>query len=150
MTASTVQRHVSKSVAALLGLLFVGLLVTLEKSLCPSANVLGLPCPGCGMTRAIALLLTGDGPAAIHLHPLSPCVATAGLIYATVTAVGRIWPTARLSANFLSTSTRTSFAILFCGAMVLVWGLRFFNYLGGPAPVEPLWGQPLLDISQFG
>lgn len=38
-------------------------------SLCPSRALLGLPCPGCGMTRALAALLRGDFAAAFAFHP---------------------------------------------------------------------------------
>ncbi|HUS07468.1 MAG TPA: DUF2752 domain-containing protein [Bryobacteraceae bacterium] len=34
----------------------------------------GLPCPLCGMTRALSLLLHGDVSAGIAMHPMSPIV----------------------------------------------------------------------------
>src|SRR5688572_27899754 len=38
--------------------------------LCPSAGLLGLPCPGCGLTRATLLFLQGEFSRALALHPL--------------------------------------------------------------------------------
>lgn len=42
---------------------------------CPSRLLLGLPCPGCGMTRAVAALLRGDLAGAFILHPWAPVLA---------------------------------------------------------------------------
>lgn len=38
-------------------------------SLCPMVVITGLPCPGCGLTRAGFLLLRGDFAQAFLLHP---------------------------------------------------------------------------------
>lgn len=37
---------------------------------CPLRAVTGIPCPGCGMTRAYLSLLRGDWQAAWQYHPL--------------------------------------------------------------------------------
>ena len=36
---------------------------------CPVQILYGLPCPGCGLTRAGVLLLTGHFAAAFQMHP---------------------------------------------------------------------------------
>lgn len=41
---------------------------------CPFKRLTGLPCPGCGMTRAYLALLRGDISGAFQLHPLFPLV----------------------------------------------------------------------------
>src|SRR5690606_14827389 len=46
---------------------------------CPSAGWLGVPCPGCGLTRASLLLVSGDVAAALRLHPLVLVAAPAAL-----------------------------------------------------------------------
>lgn len=46
-----------------------------ETSFCFSRRVLGLPCPGCGMTRAFAHLAKGQWGAALAAHPLAPVLA---------------------------------------------------------------------------
>lgn len=43
-------------------------------SLCLLYNATGIPCPGCGMTRAVSYLLHGEWRAAMRLHPLAPLV----------------------------------------------------------------------------
>lgn len=42
--------------------------------LCPMALMLGLPCPGCGLTRALCLLTRGDFSGALAFHPLVPAI----------------------------------------------------------------------------
>ncbi len=42
---------------------------------CPLRFLLGIPCPGCGMTRALAHLARGEWRPALALHPLAPLVA---------------------------------------------------------------------------
>ena len=43
--------------------------------LCPMRLFAGLPCPGCGMTRAMAHLAKGEWAAAWRDHPFSPFLA---------------------------------------------------------------------------
>ncbi|MCC6588197.1 MAG: DUF2752 domain-containing protein [Bryobacterales bacterium] len=49
---------------------------------CPFRWLTGLPCPLCGMTRALFLLAKGDFIQAVELHALSPLVAAFGLALA--------------------------------------------------------------------
>ena len=55
----------------------------------------GLPCPLCGMTRALSLLLRGEWQRALEMHALSPLVLLA-LLY-TAAAIrplpGWLWTT---------------------------------------------------------
>jgi len=44
-------------------------------SICLSRRFLGLPCPGCGMTRALAHLAKGEWRAAVASHPFAPLLA---------------------------------------------------------------------------
>ncbi len=39
---------------------------------CPLQSTIGLPCPGCGLSRACLALLSGDVPRAMHLHAFAP------------------------------------------------------------------------------
>jgi hypothetical protein len=44
-------------------------------TLCPIANITGIACPGCGMTRAVAFLVRGDLELSAFYHPLAPLIA---------------------------------------------------------------------------
>lgn len=56
------------------------LLELFTQEVCPSMLVFGLPCPGCGLTRAGILLLKGDFAGAFQMHPFI-YVFVLGLIY---------------------------------------------------------------------
>lgn len=49
-----------------------------EASICILRRVL-VPCPSCGMTRALALLAKGQWSQALALHPLAPVLLVQGL-----------------------------------------------------------------------
>ena len=48
--------------------------------LCSSRLLTGLPCPGCGLTRGIVLLLHGNLAGALAIHPFSPIVLALALL----------------------------------------------------------------------
>jgi len=59
----------------LLAVLVVGAVILAAHAagivLCPFRRFVGLPCPGCGSTRAVLALLQGDVAAALALNPLA-------------------------------------------------------------------------------
>jgi hypothetical protein len=64
--------------AGLAGIAFLHLWVPApgaENSICFFRRALGIPCPGCGLTRAFAHLAKGDWAAALAAHPLGPLLA---------------------------------------------------------------------------
>src|SRR5512143_795696 len=58
----------------LLGLAFIPLPQNSTYLICGFRWLTGMPCPLCGMTRALSLLLKGQWTQALRLHPLSPVV----------------------------------------------------------------------------
>jgi hypothetical protein len=77
---SSASTAMSWALAGLLGVAGLALLHLwtpsddIRYSLCLSRR-LGLPCPGCGMTRALAHLAKGEWRAALTAHPFSPVLA---------------------------------------------------------------------------
>lgn len=106
--------------------------------LCPMAGVLGIPCPGCGLTRATLALLHGDIATAFHFHPL---VFVISPLFAWLTASAAIGyvrgPRARPNLKpWLASRTATVLLSALLVATFAVWLARFAGYFGGPAPVE--------------
>jgi hypothetical protein len=120
------------------------LAVVFEAPLCPTASLFGVPCPGCGLTRATLALLHGDLRGALRFHPLVLLLAPLyfGLIGAA--ALGYVAGPERSRARLRFTGrwvTPAAWALL---ALVLgVWLARFFGAFGGPVPVRSMLGAPL-------
>lgn len=54
---------------------------------CAFREMTGLPCPGCGMTRAFSSLCRGQWQRALSYHPLSPIVFVAVIALAVITCL---------------------------------------------------------------
>ena len=118
-----------------------GAFVFIGPPLCPTALFFGIPCPGCGLTRATLALLHGDFGAALHFHPLV-FVLTPLFAYALgVSLVDYVRGVPSAPARFtawLSQRTRYGAALALFFVVLGVWGARFAGYFGGPVPVESL------------
>lgn len=62
----------SRVLSAVIGLLVWGGLFLLTDSLCWFQSLFGVPCPGCGSTRAAIALFQGNFSEAFAYHPLIP------------------------------------------------------------------------------
>lgn len=60
-------------------LLPLGLLTT-GAEFCPFKVATGLPCPGCGITRASVAFLHGDLPTSFYYHPLGAPLVLAAIV----------------------------------------------------------------------
>jgi hypothetical protein len=115
----------------------VALAFALDFPICPSAGLLGIPCPGCGLTRATLALLRGDIAGAYHFHPLVFVLAP---LYIGVLGIAA-WefiagPTPNRKPWFDVTSRNATIAAVALLVLVLgVWGARFLGFFGGPVPV---------------
>jgi hypothetical protein len=136
MASAQVRRAFVAGGLAVLGFLFAAF----GPPFCPSALFLGVPCPGCGLTRATVAMLHGDFASALRLHPLSPVLvplfggALALVLFDYVRGPER--PRA-VPAWWTSRAATAGFSVLL--ALLLgVWVARFAGYFGGPVPVESL------------
>ncbi len=125
------------------GLALVGFAVAHDFPLCPLAGSIGVPCPGCGLTRATLALLHGDVRGAFHLHPLvwllTPLFAlfVGSALWQLLRdpSAPRAAPRMRWNGPALNVV-----AVLLLVVTLGVWLARFAGYFGGPAPVTTLYG----------
>ena len=124
-----------------LGVGAFALAVRADFPLCPLAGSMGVPCPGCGLTRATLALLHGDVRAALHFHPL--------VLLLTPLIIGVVGVAAwellrgsdqksRAAALFGNGRVVSIAAAVLLVLTVSVWLARFAGYLGGPVPVTSL------------
>jgi hypothetical protein len=118
--------------------------------LCPMAGLFGLPCPGCGMSRATRLVLAGRWSDAWALHPLVFVILP--LLAAFV--LHRLWgaargvhvelgvardPTTESAGQRLGRRLVNAFLLGVLLALLTLWVARFAGYFGGPVPVQAWW-----------
>ena len=118
----------------LAGALVAGLVLS-GAPLCPVAFFTGFPCPGCGLSRAGVSLLQGDLPAAFAASPLSPVV-----VPFFVLLVVRSVALYLKGGDASPPAWVTRGAIGLWAGLIVVWGLRYAGFFGGPVPVRSLWG----------
>jgi hypothetical protein len=114
-----------------------------EFPLCPSAGVFGVPCPGCGLTRATLAALKGDFAAAFQLHPLVFVIAPVYLAFVGHSLWRYLKGPAVQNAYRPPSRWLSAAALALLVAMMGVWGARFFDALGGPVEVRTYakWAQ---------
>jgi len=102
---------------------------------CTFARAFHAPCPGCGMTRAVRLLLAGDVRGSLHMHALAVPVLLAWGAFALST----VWATYRFGYPLIhrTRSGRAAIALLVVtyAASLALWALRWMGHFGGPVPV---------------
>jgi hypothetical protein len=90
---------------------------------CPLRSTLGMPCPGCGLTRAMLLFVQGHWQASISLHGFAPIVLAIGILLAAGSAMPQ-----RLHQKMVARVTdferRTGITALLIISALLYWILR--------------------------
>jgi hypothetical protein len=110
--------------------------VALGGQRCLLAALFHRPCPGCGLTRAVRLLVAGRFDASWKMHPLALPVLVAGalLVASTVWATFSGGSPAHLHRTRLGRGA-LALAVAVYGATIVLWVLRGFGCFGGPVPV---------------
>ena len=99
-------------ILAIVGVASILLGFITDRSICIFYNVTGVPCPGCGMTRAFIHLFKGDIKGALWFHPLFPIIPCIPFIiksnkkiylYGTIVIFIAVW-TVRLALLFPHTA----------------------------------------------
>src|SRR4051812_19524703 len=132
--------------------IFAGIVV-LRLPFCPLASVLGVPCPGCGLTRATLALAHGDLKHALELHPLVLVLSPLFIWAMSSAAVGYVrGPRPRRPARlWLASRPVTALGSALLLVTLGVWGARFLGYFGGPVPVETLsdWSRARASLATY-
>jgi hypothetical protein len=90
---------------------------------CAFRATTGKPCPGCGMSRALAALVRGDWSAAFFLHAFAPLFVAAGVLL-LVAAVLPAERRARLAGRVAAMERATGAAVWLAGAFMVYWLVR--------------------------
>lgn len=95
---------------------------------CPIKAVLRVPCPGCGLSRAVAMLLVGEWRAALVTHAFAPLFLLSFVALAVISTLPEplrqkaVWQIAVLEQ-------RTAISALLLWALIVYWGLRLIGLL---------------------
>jgi hypothetical protein len=100
---------------------------------CPTAGLFGVPCPGCGLTRAALAAAHGHFAEALHWHPLVFLVVPVFGAYLGATAFGIQSLVQSERAQRWGAAAGVGVAVL----LFAVWLARFAGAFGGPVPVDP-------------
>jgi hypothetical protein len=99
---------------------------------CGFAALTHHPCPGCGSTRAVLALVSGDLEGVLRHNPLGPVMAVVlgVLVVQTIASVLREGDLRSVGGRTL---TRTVMVV--AGLETVLWVARFCGAFGGPVPV---------------
>ena len=87
---------------------------------CPFLHLTGIPCPGCGLTRATYLLLRGDVKESLAFHAFSPVVVL-GLGILTSSVLLPEKPRARWAESLARIERKTGIILILLAALILYW-----------------------------
>lgn len=109
-----------------------------RKEVCPSQILFGLPCPGCGLTRAGILLLSGHFIKAFQMHPFI-YVFLFGLLY-----VG-FWRYVKMEKEIPYGIPLLIFVVT---AMTVFFVYRMLHYFPNVEPMMVSKHTPILDVRE--
>lgn len=90
---------------------------------CPILSALGVPCPGCGLSRAAMLLFRGEFGLALSIHAFAPLLVAALLLLLVAATVGAR-ARDRLAGAVRGAEMRTGFSLWLLVALVIYWIAR--------------------------
>ncbi len=106
----------------IIGYMIIAQIVT--GTTCLIKSTIGVPCPGCGMTRATLELLSGNISAALHYHPLVV------FFYPAVIVLFLLWKFCRKSHP----RAVMMFAMFFVVVFITVYVIRLIIYFPHTEP----------------
>jgi hypothetical protein len=90
---------------------------------CPFFRVTGIPCPGCGLTRAVILLLKGDLQASLRFHAFAPIVLLSAVALVLVLLLPRSITQPAISKMEML-EQQTGLTVIILVGLILYWLAR--------------------------
>ena len=87
---------------------------------CPMLRVVGIPCPGCGLSRACAAMVKGDPQHSLHMHAFAVPVLI-GVALLLVTAALPASARERIGRVVERLESRTGITFMLLSALLLYW-----------------------------
>lgn len=94
---------------------------------CPIQHTLGIPCPGCGLSRAVSALLVGDWQTSVTYHAFAPLLL-AGLLVIGLVALLPAQRRGQAIELVRRVETRTGVVALAVIGLVVYWLARLVWY----------------------
>jgi Protein of unknown function (DUF2752) len=94
---------------------------------CPIFHALGVPCPGCGLSRATLLLVQGHFKEALTMHAFAPLLIVA-LTVITFCTIAPQKQTELLAAPTETIERYTGITILVLSGLILYWLVRLMLF----------------------
>lgn len=116
-------------IALLAAVTLLGILIFTGQYRCPVYQTLGVPCPGCGMSRAAMSLMRGDFAGAFAWHPGIYVLIFLALLF----AAGLLSAKNRTGQMLIKRGKR--YLLAACGALVLIFLLRMIFLFPDSAPM---------------
>jgi hypothetical protein len=92
---------------------------------CPCRALTGVPCPGCGLSTATALLLRGEWAASLRAHAFAPLFLAAFGVMLALAVAPEAWRRVAV-ARVVRWERSTRFTTWAGGALLGYWSLRLF------------------------
>lgn len=115
------------AIASAVGLHLTLVTLNLPSWQCPIRSALGIPCPGCGLSRAIAALAHGDWQKALTIHafaPISVIVLAILLVAIFLPKSARI----RLGNRLEKIERQSRITALLLSASIIYWLVRLLFF----------------------
>ena len=90
---------------------------------CPVLHATGIPCPGCGLTRATLALAAGDWRTAFALHAFAPVLVVALALFAAAALLPER-PRRLIISGVDTLERRARLSLVASAGLLLYWSLR--------------------------